>query len=206
MTVKFAGNAEMAVTTNNEIVDTQLTSLSISVVAVFFLLMLQFRSWSKGVLAILPLAVTVVLNFGVLGLLGIHLNIAIAIAIMSSIVIGIGVDFAIHYMSRLERELKRAKTQADAFANTMRASGKAITANAFIVALGFLALLLSDLYPLQLMGVLITQTLLFGGFATLMLIPAAASFFRPGFVTAAGPTLGAANGRTDGRTALQAGA
>ena len=199
MTVKFAGNAEMAVTTNNEIVKTQITSLSISVVVVFFLLMLQFRSFSKGVLAILPLGVTVVLNFGVLGLLGIHLN--IAIAVMSSIVIGIGVDFAIHYMSRLERELKRAKSQREAFANTMRASGKAITANAFIVALGFLALLLSDLYPLQLMGVLITQTLLFSGFATLMLIPAAASFFRPGFLRAAGPV----RERATGRAAFQAG-
>ncbi len=64
----------------------------------------------------------------------------------------------------------------------MRASGKAITANAFIVALGFLALLMADLFPLQVMGVLIAQTLLFSGFTTLMLLPAAASFFQPGFV------------------------
>lgn len=139
MTVSFAGSAEMAITTNNEIVKTQITSLSISVVVVFLLLLIQFRSLSKGLLAILPLAVTLFVNFGLLGLLGINLN--IAIAVISSIVIGIGVDFAIHYLSRLQEETKRGRSQQEVFAATMRASGKAITANAFIVALGFLALL-----------------------------------------------------------------
>ena len=72
----------------------------------------------------------------------------------------------------------------------MRASGKAITANSIVVALAFLALLLSDLYPLQLMGILITQPLMFSAFAALLLLPAAASFFRPGFIRLAPRVVG----------------
>jgi predicted RND superfamily exporter protein len=185
MTITFAGGAEMAVTTNNEIVETQITSLTLSLGLILVLLMVQFRSAGKGLLAIVPLAFTVVLNFGFMGYLGITLN--IAIAVMSSIVIGVGVDFAIHYLTRLQSEAEQGVTQVEAIANTMRASGKAITANAAIVGLAFLALGLSDLYPLQLMGLLITQTLLFSAVATLLLLPAAAAFFQPGFLRLPAP-------------------
>ncbi len=180
MRISFTGSAELAITTNNEIVKTQITSLAISLVVIFFLLLIEFRSIAKGLLAIIPLAATVILNFGIIGLLGINLN--IAIAIMSSIVIGVGVDFAIHYLSRLQIEMQRNVSRLEAFANTMRASGKAISANAAVVAIGFIALAFSNLYPMQLMGLLITQTLLLSAFATLVLLPAAAVVFAPAFV------------------------
>lgn len=183
MQIAFAGSAEMAITTNNEIVRIQIVSLAISMVVIFFLLMLQFRSLGKGLLAMLPLAITVILNFGIIGLAGIDLN--IAIAVISSIVIGISVDFAIHYLSRLQVELDKGVPLQTALAETMRASGKAIAANAVVVALGFLALALSDLYPLQLMGLMIFQTLLISAFIALVVIPAAATFFNPRFVRAA---------------------
>lgn len=181
--VRFTGSAEMAITTNNEIVRIQIVSLSISMFVILLLLMLEFRSWSKGLLGMLPLGVTIILNFGIIGLVGIDLN--IAIAVISSIVIGIGVDFAIHYLSRLQSELASGASLAEAYANTMRASGKAIIANAIIVALGFLALTMSDLYPLQLMGLIICQTLLLSALTTLIILPAAATFFNPGFIQAA---------------------
>lgn len=185
MEVRFAGSAEMAIMTNNEIVRIQIVSLSISMVVILFLLMGVFRSLNKGLLAMLPLGVTIILNFGIIGLLGINLN--VAIAVISSIVIGIGVDFAIHYLSRLQTELAKGAPLEEVLANTMRASGKAITANAIIVALGFLALTASDLYPLQLMGLMICQTLLISAVTALVLLPAAATFFNPRFMRAAQP-------------------
>ena len=174
MSLRFAGSAELATATNNEVVIGQMTSFTLSLGIILVVLLVQFRSWSKGLLGLVPLLVTVIFNFGTMGLLGIPLN--LGTAVVSSIVIGIGVDFAIHYLSRLQFELDRGLSMNDAFAATMAASGKAITANAVTVSLGFLAMTLSDFMPLQQIGMLIFQTLLVSAVATLVLIPALVAF------------------------------
>jgi len=180
LSMRFVGPAEAATTVNKEVVHTQVTSLAMSLAVVFLLLLVQFRSLSKGLLGIVPLVFTVLVNFGMMGLTGIPLN--LGTAIISSVVIGIGVDFAIHYLSRLQTELDRGMAPGDAFAATMLASGKAITANAVTVAVGFLALSFSDMVPIRQIGWMVSQTLILSAVSTLLLIPAAASFFRVGFL------------------------
>ena len=184
VSARLVGAAELMSTTNREVVSTQITSLGFSLLLVFLLLLVEFRSLAKGLLGILPLVVTVLVNFGVMGLLGFELN--IGTAIISSVVSGIGVDLALQYLSRLQLELERRADKRAAFAATMRASGKAITANAFTVALGFLALSFSSMLPLRQVGWMISQTLLFSAVTTLVLLPAAATFFMPRFLRTAG--------------------
>ncbi|MDH4226015.1 MAG: MMPL family transporter, partial [Deltaproteobacteria bacterium] len=178
--VRLAGGAEMTVATNEEVVWGQTASFSLSMVMIFVLLLLQFRSMAKGLLGMIPLVFTVVFNFGVMGFLGIPLN--VGTAIISSIVIGIGVDFAIHYLSRLQMEREKSADFETAFVKTMASSGKAIFSNAATVSLGFLALIFSIFVPMQQIGWLICQTMMISSLATLLLIPAAAAFFKPAFL------------------------
>jgi uncharacterized protein len=179
MTLRLAGSAELMTATNEAIVRGQIFSLGSSFVLILLLLLVEFRSLTKGLLGMVPLSVTAVLNFGAMGLFDIPLN--IGTAIVSSIVIGIGVDFAIHYLSRLQAELPFSASLEEALQRTMHASGKAITANAVTVAVGFLALLMSDMIPMRYVGWMVCQTLLVSAVTTLMLLPAAVALLRPVF-------------------------
>ncbi len=141
-----SGMVPINVATSNEVVTSQIRSLSGSILAVFLMLALIFRSVSRGLMGMIPLVFTVLFNFGVMGFFGVHLD--IGTALVSSIVIGIGVDYSIHYLSSMFHELAVGTELHDAISNTVRRSGKAITSNAVTVGFGFLALSVSEFLPL----------------------------------------------------------
>ncbi len=58
---------------------------------IFILLSLIFRSVSAGLLGIIPLSISVLVLFGLMGLTGIKLD--VATALLSSVMIGVGVDY-----------------------------------------------------------------------------------------------------------------
>ncbi len=167
-----SGMVPINVATSNEVVTSQIRSLSGSILAVFLMLALIFRSVSRGLMGMIPLVFTVLFNFGVMGFFGVHLD--IGTALVSSIVIGIGVDYSIHYLSRMFHELADGKELHDAISNTVRRSGKAITSNAVIVGFGFLALSVSEFLPLVTLSWMIWLTLNISALATMILIPALA--------------------------------
>ena len=167
-----SGMVPINVATSNEVVTSQIRSLSGSILAVFLMLALIFRSVTRGLMGMIPLVFTVLFNFGVMGFFGVHLD--IGTALVSSIVIGIGVDYSIHYLSSMFHELAVGTELHDAISNTVRRSGKAITSNAVTVGFGFLALSVSEFLPLVTLSWMIWLTLNISALATMILIPALA--------------------------------
>ena len=167
-----SGMVPINVATSNEVVTSQIRSLSGSILAVFLMLALIFRSVSRGLMGMIPLVFTVLFNFGVMGFFGVHLD--IGTALVSSIVIGIGVDYSIHYLSSMFHELAVGTELHDAISNTVSRSGKAITSNAVTVGFGFLALSVSEFLPLVTLSWMIWLTLNISALATMILIPALA--------------------------------
>ena len=170
-----SGMVPINVATSNEVVTSQIRSLSGSILAVFLMLALIFRSVNRGLMGMIPLVFTVLFNFGVMGFFDVHLD--IGTALVSSIVIGIGVDYSIHYLSRMFHELGDGTELHDAISNTVRRSGKAITSNAVTVGFGFLALSVSEFLPLVTLSWMILLTLNISALATMILIPALAVTF-----------------------------
>ena len=170
--ISSRGMVPINVATSNEVVSSQIRSLTGSMLAVLLMLALIFRSFFRGLLGVIPLVFTVLFNFGVMGLFGVHLD--IGTALVSSIVIGIGVDYSIHYLSRLFRETAQGVDLQAAISKTVRRSGKAITANAVTVGFGFLALSVSEFLPLVTLSWMIWLTLNISALATLILLPALA--------------------------------
>ena len=167
-----AGMVPINVATSKEVVSSQILSLSGSLLAVLLMLVLIFRSFYRGLMGMIPLAFTVLFNFGVMGIFGVNLD--IGTALVSSIVIGIGVDYSIHYLSRMFSEIAQGATLQDAIARTVRRSGKAITSNAVTVGFGFLALSVSEFLPLVTLSWMIWLTLNISALATMILLPALA--------------------------------
>ena len=88
----------------NIILKSSITSILLSIVLILIITWIFFRSFKWGILSIVPLASAVILNFGLMGLTGIHLN--HMTALLSAVIIGVGVDFSIHYTSEFRYLLK----------------------------------------------------------------------------------------------------
>lgn len=182
--IAFAGNSVISVAHGTEMVRGLVSSLLLSSVLITALLALVFRSVWLGMLGILPLLCTVVLNFGLMRILNLTLN--PGTVVVSSIAIGIGVDYSVHYLARLTRAREGTGSGDEAVLRTVTDCGKAIVYNALTVGVGFLALTLSGFEPLVTMGVLIFTTMIISAFATLVVLPAALSLRTPAAVTTRG--------------------
>lgn len=142
---------------------------------------LVFRSLSAGLLVVVPLFLTVLVNFGLMGLTGIPLNIDNSLT--SAMVIGIGADYVIYLMFRLREELARTHDETIAVRTTLRTAGKATLFVASAVAGGYAVLALSiGYYPHLWMAILIGTAMIVSCLTTLTVVPALLLATRPAFV------------------------
>ena len=109
-------------------------------------------------------------TFGLMGHLGIRLD--TATAVLTGISVGVGVDFAIHFISRLKRELQHTTLIDEAIGATMLGSGRAIIFDAISNILGFMAFMFSGFAPVRILGMLICFTMVSCVVLTLLFIPA----------------------------------
>jgi len=162
------------------IVNGQLLSLGLAIVAVGILLMIFFRSVVAGIVSSLPLGLSVIALFSLMGIFRIELN--VATAMLSSIMIGVGVDYTIHFLWRYRSERRKGLIPQDAAKKTLTTTGRGIIFNAFSVIIGFLVLFTSGFMPLRFFGFLIVVSIFSCLVGALVLIPALCLVFRPDFL------------------------
>ncbi|MCP4752137.1 MAG: MMPL family transporter, partial [Proteobacteria bacterium] len=179
-TVRVGGQAPTSVQMTRLIGKSQLRSIVLSFLFVFVVTFFIFRSALGGLYSLIPLGFTVILNFGLLALLG--GQITMPIMLVASIAIGTGVDYTIHFLERMKIQLREGDTLHEAYIATVLTSGKAIMLNALAVALGFLVLLASRFVPPTMMGVLMAATMMFSSLGALTLLPALIFLTKPSFL------------------------
>ncbi|MBA3062749.1 MAG: MMPL family transporter, partial [Atribacteria sp.] len=153
---------------NNSLFRGQVKSLIAAFIAVSIMLMLQFGSLVVGLFAMIPITLTIITAFGVMGLLNIDLN--IGTIMVASIAIGAGIDYTIHYISRYKNELKR-RSKIEAMKITLTGTGRAIVFNSITVAAGVFVLGFSDFGMMAVFGKLIGSVMLLSVVYTLTLLP-----------------------------------
>jgi uncharacterized protein len=148
---------------------------------VFVVASLVFRSLAAGLLVITPLLLSVIVNVGLMGLLGLRLNVPTALT--SALAIGIGADYAIYMLFRLREELAKGTEENQAFRNVMRTAGKACLFVASAVAGGYAVQAFSrGYYPHTWNALLIGTAMLVSVTAALTVMPALVLKFRPKFI------------------------
>ena len=152
------------------IIISQIRSLLISVVLISLIAWITYRSGVIGLLAVIPVVITVFINFGLMGYLGIALS--TPTAVISSIIIGIGIDFSFHFLSRYKLELQRNST-SEAIRTTIKRVGKPIFYDALPTACGFLVLLTSGFLPVRYLGSLIAMTMMICAMGALTILASA---------------------------------
>ena len=177
--VKIAGTIAIMDVFIDLIISGQIWSIIISIVLIFLLTSIEFRSLAGGLFCIIPICVSAFFNFGFMGILGVPLDVSTALT--ASMAIGIGVDYAIHTVSKYRLEARKGLSPEKVTEIMLLTSGRAIWYNALVVALGFLVLLSADLIPQQKLGMMVSMTMMtcFAGAATIL--PALLNRFRPKF-------------------------
>lgn len=158
----------------------QLISLIMSLLIVFFLLTLSFKSWSAGTQGTLSLLLAILFLFGIMGFTGISLD--LVTALLSSVMIGVGIDYTIHFLWRYRKEYARCLNSDQALATTLLTAGRGIVFNAFSVMLGFSVLMLSGFTPLRFFGILVVAALMACLLSALLLVPALIKLSHPRFL------------------------
>ncbi len=167
--VEFTGNAYVMLEIVKLLVEGQVRSLILSLSVVAVTLLIIFRSLRAGLLGIVPLIMTVLLNFSIMVLADIPLN--AGTALIASISIGIGVDYAIHFIHRYRLEKQRENDWKKVIDITMATSGRAIILNALAVGLGFGVLTFSSFMPIIYLGTLMPLMMLASAVGALVIIP-----------------------------------
>jgi len=151
-------------------------SLGIALLVIFILLSLIFRSPAAGLLGIIPLSVSVLILFGLMGLTGIKLD--VATALLSSVMIGVGVDYTIHFLWRYREERQQHRRPNEAVRTTITTTGRGIIFNALSVIVGFLVLMISSFTPIRFFGVLVVVSIFSCLAGALVILPALVLRFR----------------------------
>ena len=158
----------------------QLTSVVLSLVLVFLILSIYYRSAVAGLVGLAPLSVSVLANFAIMQAAGIKLN--IGTAMMASINVGIGIDYIVHYMAAYHREYLAGGGGNGFLRRTFLTSGKAILFNAASVGAGFAVLVLSRFNMLADLGLLIALAMASSALVSLTVLPVLLSVADPAFI------------------------
>jgi predicted RND superfamily exporter protein len=179
--IEFGGDlAETAALTETIVHEKLLNILQIAAV-IFVITSAVFRSLIAGILVLVPLALAVLANFGLMGLLGIRLN--IATSVISAMAVGLGADYAIYLVYRLREELDQSRDEALAVRTALTTAGKATLFVASAVAGGYGLLALSWGFNIHIwFAILIVSAMLVSCLGALTLLPSLILTFRPRFI------------------------
>jgi predicted RND superfamily exporter protein len=166
---RLTGTLVLLTGTTSDIVAGQIKSLSIALGVIFLVMSAMFLSFRIGFLAILPNLLPICIFFGVMGWLGILLN--LGTSLIAAIALGIAVDSTVHYMARLNLELKGESDQEAAISRAVRTVGIPIAYTTVALFLGFLTFAFSGFGPIQNFGILSAVTMLTSLVANLVLLP-----------------------------------
>ncbi len=156
-----------------QLLDTVIQSLLVSLVAVVAFLMLVYRfthgSATLGLVTLLPVALTVSWILGTMYLLGVPFN--VMTGMITSLTIGLGVAYSIHISERYNQELPRHDSVWDAMRTAVTGTGGALLGSAATTVGGFGVLLVAILPPLQQFGLITGLTIVYAFLAAVLVLP-----------------------------------
>ena len=146
----------------------QIRSLAIAFLLEALLLAAAYRSLRFALISLLPVTLSCLLVLGTMGWVGISIGIANSMFI--AVAIGIGIDYSVHYLSKIA-----SYTQFDSatqILNALKEVSWPITVGCVSVAAGTSILLFSSVRPNRELGGFIALSVLLSAFFTITIIPA----------------------------------
>ncbi|WP_417445559.1 efflux RND transporter permease subunit [Kangiella sp.] len=168
---QWAGKSYLNMVWQDEMVKGMLDSLMSAFVVVLLMMIILFRSVLFGVLAMLPLSITILFIYGLIGWVGKDYD--MPIAVLSSLTLGLSIDFAIHFLERSREIFKQTGDFKQTMVKMFEEPASAISRNAIVIAIGFTPLLFAPLVPYITVGFFLATIMAASAVVTLVLLPVA---------------------------------
>jgi uncharacterized protein len=155
----------------------QILTLGLVVIGIFFMFMVLFRNIKLSLIGIVPNFIAAFFILGIIGLLGIPLDMmTITIA---AITIGIAVDNSIHYIYRFKEEFEKNKNYDKTLKLCHSTVGVAILNTSITIVFGFSILVFSKFIPTIYFGVFTGIAMLLAMVSVLTLLPSLILINKP---------------------------
>jgi predicted RND superfamily exporter protein len=165
----LTGLSYLMTKTTQAVIDTQWGTFFWSAAGILLMLTIAFRSPILAFLAILPTLLSVILVLGLMGWLGIRLD--MATALVASVALGLSVDDTFHCLSQFHRERTVRSFRVRLF-DGYTVSGPGVLLSSFAVTIGFAALRLSEFEPFVNFGTMVGIATAGSTLGNLVLLPA----------------------------------
>jgi predicted RND superfamily exporter protein len=144
-------------------------SLGFTLFVVFLCMYFLFWSFKAGLLSLVPNVFPIIVNFGLMGILNIPLN--VGTAMVADIAIGIAVDDTIHFMTRYNREMRLLQNGKLAVEACIRSEIRPIICSSLALALSFAMLGVSNYVPVIQFGLLSAEVMVVAIVGELLITP-----------------------------------
>ncbi len=165
----------------NEIIGRNITfNIFLIAALVLIYVSIAFGSISASLLLLLPLFLSILIVFAILGFSGVSLT--LEILPLASLSMGLGINYGLYILFRIRKEARNRKGMARALKTSLLTSGKADFFSGMIVSLGVLVCSFSSIRLQMVFGVTLGTALVLNMLGTLILLPVLISIFRPKFI------------------------
>lgn len=141
-----------------------------SFIIVLFMMIVLFKSPVAGLVSMLPLTITILFIYSLLGFTGKEYD--MPVAVLSALTLGLAVDFAIHFIERARMLYAQNHSWPKTAEGMFGSPARALIKNALVISVGFLPLFASPLVPYNTVGFFMFMIMLVASVVTLMILPA----------------------------------
>ena len=159
------------------LIESQIKTFTLAFVLIFICIGLLLKSARIGMMSMIPNLIPIAITLGVMGYVGINLD--VATIMIASVAIGISVDDTIHFLYRFKEEFKKDGDHYLAIQRTLSGVGRALIFTTIVATCGFLVFCLSNFKAIQYFGLLTGITMVSAIFAVLLILPACILIFKP---------------------------
>jgi len=165
-----AGQSPIYNRINDLVVQTFISSMSISIPVIFLIMLLVFKDLKLALLSLIPNVFPLATASGIMYLMGDEIN--IGNVIVFSVCLGIAVDDTIHFIANYKIKRSHGMTGVNALKSTLAQTGKALILTTIMLMLGFGMFILGEFVPNQKFGIYCAIILLLALVSDLILLPA----------------------------------
>ncbi len=168
--VSATGKNRLYQSMNGYVVRSFVVSITAAVVLISLVLMMFFRSWKLGLLAMLPNTIPLVIGGGVLWLIKKPMD--IGVVLVMSVCLGIAVDDTIHILSNFGRLLSQGRDRKEAVTEVLAHTSPALIVTSVVLVTSFGTFAFATFTPNLYLGVMVAIILSVALVTDLTFLPA----------------------------------
>ena len=163
------GQNIISLTITDSLTESQILSTIAAIILSAFILIVIYRSPILGLIACIPVVISIIWILGTMYFIGYTLN--VLTITVTSMTIGIGIDYAIHATERFRLIADKTGDPAKAVCDTISHTGGALLIAALTTVLGFIILIFAPIPPQQQFGLILAITIIYSFLTSIFILP-----------------------------------